>query len=110
MGPISRLVDRHPFELSRSKGVLPLIIAANGPNGATCSLMQTFNSIFILMFVTVDILGYKKQKNGDRGTIVLTAALMEYFLRRSLHTAMRTLRCRIQYTVHTAMVRVGQND
>ena len=27
------------------------------------------------MFVTVDILGYKKQKTGDRGRIVFTASL-----------------------------------
>ena len=44
MVPLSRLVGRPPFEPSLSKGVLPLIIAANDPNGAI-SLMQTFNRI-----------------------------------------------------------------
>ena len=32
--PLSRLVGLPPFEPSLSKGVLPSIIAANGPNGA----------------------------------------------------------------------------
>ena len=49
----------------------PLIRAVNGPNSAI-SLKQTFNRIF----VTGNILEYKKQKNGDRGTIVYSAALI----------------------------------
>ena len=59
MGPLSRLVGRPLFEPSLSKGVLPLTIDANSLNGA----ISTFNRI-LFMFVTVDILTYKKQKTG----------------------------------------------
>ena len=50
----------------------PLIRAANGPNNAI-SLKQTFDRIF----VTGNIIyfGVQKAKNGDRGTIVYSAAL-----------------------------------
>ena len=50
-----------------------MIIAANGPNYAIL-LTQTLNRT-LFGFVTVEILGYKKKKNGDRETIVFTAAL-----------------------------------
>ena len=66
MGPLSRLVgSRPPFESSLSKVVLPLIIDANGPNGAI-ALTKTFNHICFRLFVTVVILGYKKHKMGIR--------------------------------------------
>ena len=81
MGPISRLVGRPPFEPSLSKGVLPLILVANGSNG-TISLTQTFNCI--LFHVCNDgYFGGTKRKNGDGGTMVFTAALnrnLFYFL------------------------------
>ena len=48
----------------------PLIIAANGPNGAI-SLTQVFNRI--LFYVCNG--RYKAKKNGNRGTIVYRAAL-----------------------------------
>ena len=62
MGPLSRLVgSRPPFESSLSKVVLPLIIDANGPNGAI-SLAKTFNRIYFRLFVTVVILESRKHK------------------------------------------------
>ena len=54
-------MDKPSVEPSLSKGVSPLIIAANGSNGAIL-LTQTFNLYF--WFVTVDILGYKMKKTG----------------------------------------------
>ena len=53
VSPLLRLVGRPPSETSLSKGVLPLITAANGPNGSI-SFTQTFYRIL----VTVAILGY----------------------------------------------------
>ena len=50
VGPLSRLVGRPHFEPRLSKGVSPLITAANVPYGAI-SLAQTFNRIlFYEMF------------------------------------------------------------
>ena len=72
-GPLSRLVGKSTFEPSLSKNVLPLTTAAYGPNGAI-SLTQTFSRLYF-MFVTVDIFGAQKEKNGDRGRIVYTVAL-----------------------------------
>ena len=44
VGPLSRLVGRPPFEPSLSKSALPLMTAANRPNGAI-SLTQTYSRI-----------------------------------------------------------------
>ena len=46
VGPPSRLGGRPPFEPSLSKGVFPLRIATNGPNGII-SLTQTFIRMFL---------------------------------------------------------------
>ena len=73
MGPLSRLVDRPPVEPSLSKDILPLITAANGPNGAI-SLTQTFNRISF-HFCNRQYFGEQKAKNGERGTIVLHCSL-----------------------------------
>ena len=62
-----------PFEPSLLKCVLPWIIAANGPNGSI-SLTQTFNRILFYV-CNGRYFGVQKAKNGDRGTIVFTAAL-----------------------------------
>ena len=63
MDPLSRLVGRPHFEPSLPKGVLLLVIAANGPNDAI-SLTKTFDRILV-MFVTVDICGTKSKKRGS---------------------------------------------
>ena len=73
VGPLSRLVRRPPFEPSLPKGVLPLIIAANGPNGAI-SLTQTFNRN-LFHVCNGQCFGVQKAKNEDRGTIVFTVVL-----------------------------------
>ena len=66
-------MGRPGFESSLSKGVLLLIIDANGLNGVI-SLTQTFNRI--LFYVRNGrYFGIQKTQNGDRGTIVFTAAL-----------------------------------
>ena len=67
-GPLSRLVGRPPFEPSLSKGVLPLAIDANSPNGAI-SLTQTFNRILFCV-CNGRYFEVRKAKNGDRGTNV----------------------------------------
>ena len=60
-GSLSRLVDRPHFEPLLSKGVLPLIIAANGPY-SDISLTQTFNhSLFYVC--NGRYFGVKKAKN-----------------------------------------------
>ena len=64
VGPLSRLVGRSHFKPTLSKGVLRLIIAANGPNGAI-SLTQTFNSI-LFDVCNGRYVGLQKAKNGDR--------------------------------------------
>ena len=73
MGPLSRLVGRPPFESPLTKDVLPLIVAANDPNGAI-SLTQTFNRILFYV-CNIRYFPVQKAKNGDRGTIVFTAVL-----------------------------------
>ena len=73
MGPLSRLVGRPRFEPSLSKGVLPLILVANGPNG-TVSLTQTINRN-LFHVCNGGYFGVQKAKNGDGGTMVFTAAL-----------------------------------
>ena len=65
-------MGRPSFEQSRSKGVLPLILAANGPNDAI-SLTQTFNRI-LFDVCNGRYFEVQKAKNGDRETIVFTAA------------------------------------
>ena len=62
VGPLSRLVGKPPFAPWLSKNILPLTKAANDPNSAI-SLTEIFDRI-LFMFVTVCILGYKKQKTG----------------------------------------------
>ena len=64
MGPLSRLVSRPPFELSLSKGVLPLIETAFDPNGAIL-LTQTFNRI-LFYDRNGQYFEALKAKNGDR--------------------------------------------
>ena len=54
VGPLSRLVDKPPFEPSLSKYNLPLTTVAYGPNSAI-SLTQTFNRV--LFDVAVEISG-----------------------------------------------------
>ena len=73
MGPLSRLVDRPPFESWLSKDVLPLTIAANGPNDAI-SLTQTFNRI-LFNFCNGQYFLVQNEKNRDRGTFVHTVTL-----------------------------------
>ena len=63
VGPLSRLVGKLLFEPSLSTNVLPLTKAAYRPNSAI-SLTQTFDRTFYLMFVTIGILRYEKQKTG----------------------------------------------
>ena len=76
MGQLSRLVGKPPFEPSLSKGVLPLIIAANGPNGAI-SLTQKFNRILFYVF-NGRYFEVQKEKNRDRGTIVFATVLSRF--------------------------------
>ena len=73
VGPLSRLVDRPPFEPSLSKGVLPLTTADYGPSGAI-SLTHTFNRI---LFDVCNRRYFRVQKaeNGDL-EIILTAATL----------------------------------
>ena len=78
VGSLSRLVDRLPSEPSLSKGVLPLIIATNGPNGAILST-RTFNNRILCHFCNRQYFGVQKEKNGDRGTIVHTATLTDRY-------------------------------
>ena len=70
-------MGRPPFEPSESKGVLPLILLANGPNG-TISLTQTFNRI-LFHVCNGGYFGVQKAKKGDGGTMVFTAALNRNF-------------------------------
>ena len=73
VGPLSHLVSKTYFERSLSKNVLPLMKAANDPNGAI-PLTQTFNRI-LLYVCNGRYFGVQQAKNGDRGRIVFTAAL-----------------------------------
>ena len=77
MGPLSRIVGKPPFDPSLSKNVLPLTIAAYGPN-SVISLTQTFNRI-LFYFVTVEILGYKKSKKTGIGEIPPTKRFDIFF-------------------------------
>ena len=70
VGLLSRLVDKPPFEPSLSNNILPLTTAAYDPN-VTISLTQTLDRILVYVY-NGRCLGYKKQKNGDRGRIVFT--------------------------------------
>ena len=69
----SRLVGRPLFEPSLSKDVLPLIIAANGPNGAIL-LAQTFNRILFHVH-NRRYFGVQKAKNVDLEITLNTATL-----------------------------------
>ena len=73
VGPLSRLVGKPPFSPWLSRNILPLKKAANGPNSAI-SLTQTFDRISFCVYNSL-YFGIQKAKNGDRGTIVLTATL-----------------------------------
>ena len=68
-------MGRPSFEPTVSKGVSPLIIAANGPNSAISLTTQTFNRV-IFYVCNGRYFGVQKAKNEDRGTVVFTAALM----------------------------------
>ena len=76
VGPLSRLVGKPPFEPSLSMNVLPLTKAANGPNSAI-SLTQTFDHILFYVFNS-RYFEVQKEKNGNRGTIVFSAALKRW--------------------------------
>ena len=79
VGSLSRLASRPPFEPSLTKDVLPLIIAPNGSNGAI-SLTQTFKRIIFICSLNGCYFRVQKEKNGDRGTIVITAVLKKLFV------------------------------
>ena len=83
VGPLSRLVGKPHFSPWLSKNVLPLTKAANGPNSAI-SLTQTFDRILFCVCNSL-YFGVQKAKNGDRGTIVLTATLMKVYNRVDAH-------------------------
>ena len=75
VGPLSRLVGKPPISPWLSENVLPLTQAGNDPN-SVISLTEIFDRI---LFDVCNSLGFgvQKAKNGDRGTIVFTATLIE---------------------------------
>ena len=66
-------MGRPPIEPPLSKDCLPLLIAANRPNGAISS-RQIFNRI-LFDACNDGYFGVQNPKKGDGGTIVFTTAL-----------------------------------